>query len=73
MDKQMAIGIAAMVMGLVIILARSVISSKATQQRNVFGQMNAASPSLGRTMPLAVGGVILVRGVLVLTGVLGVQ
>ncbi|GAA1546464.1 hypothetical protein GCM10009730_64500 [Streptomyces albidochromogenes] len=73
MDRQTVIGIAALVIGVALVLSRSYFARGATQQQNVFGRANSSNPSFARTMPVIIGGGIALCGVLVLAGVLGVQ
>ncbi|GGX37368.1 hypothetical protein GCM10010353_60830 [Streptomyces chryseus] len=73
MDKQTVVGVAALVIGVVLVLSRSYFAKGATSQQNVFGRANASNPSFARMMPVIVGCGIALCGVLVLVGILGVQ
>lgn len=73
MDKQVLVGVAAIVMGLVVLGGSGFLARKAAEPDHVFGRANAAHPVFARVMPLIVGTAMTVMGVLVLTGVLGAR
>lgn len=73
MEERILVGLFAVIAGFAIMLLRGYFSRSASNQRNVFGRMNAERPAVSRTMPLVVGGGMVLAGVLVLFGVLGVQ
>ncbi|MFJ2744993.1 hypothetical protein ACIO3O_35660 [Streptomyces sp. NPDC087440] len=72
MGERLLVGGGSLVLGVVLVLTRGAFARRATGQRNVFGRANARHPGAARTMPVVVGGLMALMGVLVLVGVIGV-
>ncbi len=73
MGERVMVGGLALAMGVVLVVSRGAFTRRATGQRNVFGRANARRPGVSRGLPVVVGGLMALMGVLMLVGVVDVR
>ncbi|AXE89337.1 hypothetical protein [Streptomyces sp. Go-475] len=73
MNERTLVGIGAVIIGIMLMLGSQALARRSMKNENVFGRANREKPAMARVMPVVVGAGMTLCGVLVLTGVLGVQ
>lgn len=73
MDERTLVGIGAVIIGIIMVLGSQALARRSMQNYNVFGRANREQSAMARVMPVVIGVGLALCGVLVLTGVLGVQ
>ncbi|MFD5160416.1 hypothetical protein ACFWMJ_20465 [Streptomyces hawaiiensis] len=73
MDERTLVGMGAIVIGIMLVLGSQALARRSMRNQNVFGRANREQPAMARAMPVVIGSGLALCGVLVLTGVLGVQ